>query len=166
VAVGLIALGLMSIALVRQSDGGRNLPAAKAALVTGCFIAGYSLVDGWGARVSGSPWGFYAYLGIANALVFAVYFGLRDASVLRRTFSTGLPVFFVGGTASFLAYAFVVWAFTHAPIPLVTALRETSIIFALLIGVFFFNEKLSLSKVLATFMTLAGAIVLRVARAN
>jgi uncharacterized membrane protein len=55
----------------------------------------------------------------------------------------------------------VTWAFTQAPIALVTALRETSIIFALLIGVFFLKEKLDLAKVVATMTTLFGAVLLR-----
>jgi uncharacterized membrane protein len=55
----------------------------------------------------------------------------------------------------------VVWAFTQAPIPLVTALRETSIIFAVLIGVFVFREKLNLAKVLSVMLSLLGAGLLR-----
>jgi drug/metabolite transporter (DMT)-like permease len=49
-AVGLIALGLMSMALLRGADGARNIEAVRLALVTGCFIASYSLIDGYGAR--------------------------------------------------------------------------------------------------------------------
>ena len=56
------------------------------------------------------------------------------------------------------------WAFTQAPIPLVVALRETGIFFALLIGVFFMGEKLNLVKLSSTMMTLGGAIILRLAR--
>jgi drug/metabolite transporter (DMT)-like permease len=76
----------------------------------------------------------------------------------------GRLVFLFGGGASFVAYAIVIWAFTQAPIALVTALRETSIIFALLIGVFFLKERLDLMKVLSTMTTLLGAILLRFAR--
>lgn len=163
-AVAIIALGLMSMALVRSSDGTRNLPAAKLALITGCFIASYSLIDGLGARVSGSAWGFYAVLGLLNAVVFAIYLAFSTPSVLRRAVTSGLRIFFIGGTASFIAYALVIWAFTQAPIALVTALRETSIVFALLIGVFFFRERMDLPKLIATFATLSGAALLRFAK--
>lgn len=162
--IAVITLGLMSIALVRQADGLRNLTAARLALVTGCFIAAYSLIDGLGARVSGSPFGFYAWLGLANAVIFSIYMRLTAPGVLRDLAKNGRRVFFVGGTASFIAYALAVWAFTQAPIALVTALRETSIIFALLIGVVFFGERLNLGKVVATFATLVGAALLRLAR--
>jgi len=160
-AVGMIAAGLMSMALLRGTDGARNTEAVRLALATGCFIAAYSLIDGYGARVSGSPVGFYAWLGSGNAVLFALYLRLRHPGVLRVTFTRALPVFFVGGTASFAAYAIVIWSFTQAPIALVTALRETSIVFAVGIGVVVFKEDLTRAKGLAICATLAGAALLR-----
>ncbi len=73
-------------------------------------------------------------------------------------------MFLIGGGASFAAYALVTWAFTQAPIALVAALRETSIIFALLIGVFVLKERFDLAKVVATMTTLLGAALLRYAK--
>lgn len=164
IAVGMIAMGLMSMALLRGSDGARNAEAVKLALMTGCFIASYSLIDGYGARVSGSPIGFYAYLGAINAVLFAIYIRLRHPGVLRTMFTSALRVFFIGGTASFAAYGIVIWAFTQAPIALVTALRETSIVFAVLIGVVVFKERFDRAKVIAVAATLLGAGLLRVAQ--
>jgi drug/metabolite transporter (DMT)-like permease len=163
-AVGLIASGILSIALVRGADGLRNTKAAVMALVTGCFIASYSLVDGTGARLAGSALGFYAWLGIANAVIFAVYMAFTTPKVLGDLATKGRMVFFVGGGASFAAYSLVIWAFTQAPIALVTALRETSIIFALFIGVGFMGERLSLAKVFSTMITLCGVALLRFAK--
>jgi len=73
-------------------------------------------------------------------------------------------VILIGGGASFIAYAMVVNAFMHAPIALVTALRETSIVFALLIGVAFMGERLDLPKVVSTMLTLIGAGLLRLSK--
>ena len=70
-------------------------------------------------------------------------------------------IFVVGGSASFIAYALVVWAFTMAPIALVAALRETSIVVALIIGVIFLKERVDTAKVLATMTTILGAVMLR-----
>jgi drug/metabolite transporter (DMT)-like permease len=164
IAVGMIAMGLMSMALLRGSDGARNAEAVKLALMTGCCIASYSLIDGYGARVSGSPIGFYAYLGTINAVLFAIYIRLRHPGVLRTMFTSALRVFFIGGTASFAAYGIVILAFTQAPIALVTALRETSIVFAVLIGVVVFKERFDRAKVIAVAATLLGAGLLRVAQ--
>ena len=162
--VAVIAAGIISISLVRQGDGARNLHAAQLALVTGCFIAAYSLVDGIGARLAGTSLGFYSWLSIGNGILFAAFTARSAPHLLPRVFTTGLRTFVVGGAASFIAYALVIWAFTQAPIALVTALRETSIVFALLIGVGFLKERLDLAKVLSTMITLFGAAILRIAK--
>lgn len=164
IAVLLIGIGILSLGLVRSHGGGRNHKAAALAVVTGCFIAGYSLVDGMGARVAGTAVGFYSVLALSNAVIFAIYLRWQRPGVLTRLPREGARTFVLGGFASFAAYSLVVWGFTQAPIALVTALRETSIIFALFIGVFFMKERLDLAKVLSTFMTLTGAILLRFAK--
>ena len=163
-AILMIAVGVMSLSLVRQKDGLRNSRAAALAFATGCFIAGYSLVDGLGARQAGTALGFYAWLSLINASVFAIIMAVAKPGLIRRIHIDAVPALVIGGGASFIAYALVIWAFTQAPIALVTALRETSIIFALLIGVFFLKERLDLAKVASTVITLSGAILLRFAR--
>ncbi len=163
-AVTIIALGIISLAAVRRADGLRNGSAAGLALVTGMFIAAYSLVDGYGARIAGTALGFYAWVALVNSLLMALYLAARHPGTLRRMAGPGRVIFVLGGGGSFVAYALVTWAFTQAPIALVTALRETSVVFALLIGVFFLKERLDLAKVLATAGMLAGAVLLRFAR--
>ena len=162
--VAIIGIGIISLALVRKDSGQQNLSAAGLALITGCFIAAYSLVDGLGARVSGSPVAFYGWLAIGSTIGFTSAMLIWRPSVARTALATQKLNGLLGGSASFIAFALVIWAFTQAPIALVTALRETSIIFALLIGVFLFKERLDLAKVLATAMTLTGAALLRFAR--
>ncbi len=127
------------------------------------FSAGYSLIDGIGARVGESPVGFYAYSAILSTVLYFCTVPFWQPRVLR-VLKTGKRVTFFGGGASFIAYALVVYAFTQAPIALVTALRETSIIFALFIGVFFLKERLDLAKVTSTFLTLLGAAVMKLAK--
>ncbi|MCJ2181570.1 DMT family transporter [Novosphingobium sp. 1949] len=160
-AIALIGLGIMSITFVRRADGIHNRRAALLALGTGLFIASYSLVDGYGARHAGTAIGFYGWLTIGNAIAFVAISALRRRDALARVGTQGLPVLVVGGAASYGAYALVIWSFTQAPIALVTALRETSIVFALFIGVFALGEKLNLAKVVSTMATLAGVILLR-----
>jgi drug/metabolite transporter (DMT)-like permease len=102
-----------------------------------------------------------ASLMLVNGLVFAGYIYMRSPGTMGQVLRVAKWRMVGGGIASFTAYALVVWAFTQAPIALVTALRETSIVFALLIGVFIFRERLDLAKVLSTFLTLGGAFLLR-----
>ena len=163
-AIMIIGVGIISLTLVRRSDGLANRKAAFLAVITGLFIASYSLVDGLGARIAGTPLGFYCWLAIGNGTLMALYLLWKSPKTLWSIPRRGVRVMAIGGTASFVAYALVTWAFTQAPIALVTALRETSIVFALLIGVFFLKERLSLLKVFATMTTLLGATLLRYAK--
>lgn len=164
IAVLIIGIGIVSLALVRRADGMRNGKAAIFALITGCFIAGYSIVDGLGARAGGTSLGYFGWLAIGNNIALAAIVALRAPQTFGKLWQNGHKLFWIGGGASFIAYAIVTWAFTQAPIALVTALRETSIIFALLIGVFFLKERLDLMKVLSTMSVLIGAALLRLAK--
>ncbi len=163
-AIIVIGVGIISMCITRQADGLRNRNAAIAAIITGCFISSYSLVDGTGARLAESALSYYSYQTIGNVVVFGLIASLMRPGILADIAKSGKKIFVIGGTASFAAYATVMWAFTQAPIPLVVALRETGIVFALLIGVFFMGEKLNLVKLSSTMMTLGGAIILRLAR--
>jgi len=163
-AVIIIGTGIMSLALVQRSDGQRNGGAAFLAITTGCFIAAYSLVDGLGARQAGTALGFYGWLSVVNAIIFAAIMGVTKPGLVTKVVYRKWRLSLIGGGASFTAYALVTWAFTVAPIALVTALRETSIIFALLFSVFFLKERLSIMKVFATMITLLGVVLLRVNR--
>ena len=161
--VVMIVVGIMSLSMTRRADGAMNPRAMWLALGTGCFIASYSLVDGIGARMSGTVLGYYGWAAIANAAIFLVLMSLRDRTMPRRMLAAPGPLW-IGGGASYAAYALVMWAFTQAPIALVTALRETSILFALLFGVFALGERLNWQKVLSTAVTIGGVAVMRLAR--
>jgi drug/metabolite transporter (DMT)-like permease len=163
-AVATIGIGILSIALTHKSAGRLNITGTRLALITGCFIASYSLIDGIGARHAGTALGFYGWLGSLNALIMLGYLKRTAPHQIPALWTHGKRAFLLGGAASFTAYALVIWSFTQAPIALVTALRETSIIFALLIGVFFLREKLNLAKIASTAITLLGVALLRLAK--
>ena len=164
VAIAIIGCAIMSLVFVRSSDGLTNPRAAVMALATGCFIASYSLCDGLGARQAGTAVGYYAWLTLINAVLFALIIRVTKPGTLSQLPSRGRLIALIGGGASFFAYAIVTWAFTMAPIALVTALRETSIVFALIIGVVFLKEPLNLAKVASTMATLLGATILKSGR--
>ena len=111
------------------------------AIITGCFIASYSIVDGYGARVTQNPIGFYSTMTLINGLIFYFYAKWKDRDIIKRIFISGKRSFFIGGTASYAAYGIVVWACLFLPIAVVSSIRETSI----LLG-FFLKEKINLIK--------------------
>lgn len=162
--IATIGAGIISLALVRKSDGQRNTQAAVLALITGCFIASYSLIDGIGARVAGSAIGFYGWIAIGTTVGYSTVMTVWKPGTVQEALRTRKLKGLFSGSASFVAFALVVWAFTQAPIALVTALRETSIIIALFIGVFVLKERLDLLKVFSTLVTIGGAALLKIAR--
>ena len=159
-----IAIGLTSLIAVRRADGIWDARSAATALATGCFTAGYSLVAGMGARIGGTALGFYAMLSLLNAAAMAGLVEWRSPGLVRAVVRDAWrPALMVGG-ASFTAFALVIWGFTQAPIGLVAALRETSVIFALLIGVFVLGERLNLLKLFAATVTTSGALLVKLSR--
>lgn len=70
----------------------------------------------------------------------------------------------LAGIVSLLAYWVVIWAMTLAPLALVSAVRETSMVFGVLFGVFFLKERLNLARLASTTITLLGAVMLKTSR--
>jgi len=161
-AIIIIGTGIMSLTLVRQSDGLRNYRAVLLSTATGGFIAAYSLMDGMGARIATTALGFYGCLSLLNGLFFMIIIKIIHPGTIKDIILKNYKLALSGGCASFTAYALVIWAFTIAPIAMVTALRETSIIFALLFGVFALKERLDLIKIFACMVTILGVGLLRI----
>ena len=156
ISFGIIILGLQNIKTFK------NYSAIAYALGTGLFISCYSISDGYGGRISASPLNYTAWLMILNAVIFSILLTIMNKSgVVKGVFKDGKKIFFIGGTLSYTVYGIIIWAFTQAPVPLVAALRETSIIFALLIGAIFLNEKLNILKISAVLTIFFGVILLK-----
>ena len=164
IGVLLMGVGIMSLAFTRGSQELRNPWAVFFALGTGLFIAGYTVTDGVGARLAGSAHSYSAWMmGLDWIPVVAYVAWKRRSGALTQARKIWKPAFLMG-LMSLAAYWIVIWAMTVAPIALVAALRETSIIFAILFGVVFLKEKLSLARLAATFFTLSGAVLVKVSR--
>jgi len=163
-AVFLIAVGIMSLAFTRGTQGLHNPLGVVFALLTGVFIAAYTITDGIGARLAGNPHSYSAWMFSLEWIPFVAYvFWKRGRETLPQLGAVWKKATFVG-LLSVAAYWTVIWAMTVAPIALVAALRETSIIFAVLFGVLFLKERLSLMRVVATFTALIGVALLRFSR--
>jgi len=157
ISFGIIILGLLS------KNSQNNNKALFYSLATGFFIGMYSLTDGYGARISLSPLSFLGWSFILNAMIFPFTLKFMNYSnVFSRVIKDAKIIFWVGGTLSYIVYAIVVWAFTKAPIPLVGALRESGIIFSIIIGIFFLNEKISIYKVISIILIFLGVVGLKI----
>ncbi len=155
ICVGIIILGVFDKAK-------KNFTVIKYSLLTGLFIGSYSLVDGHGARLSQSAISFVSWSFLINAIIFPFALRLRnEKNVLQRVYTEGKQIFLIGILFSYASYVLVVWAFTKAPIPVVTSLRETSILFSIIIGYFFLKEKITPVKIFSIILILAGVIGLK-----
>jgi len=156
ISFGIIILGFQNIKTFK------NYSAVVYALGTGLFISCYSITDGYGGRISASPLNYTAWLMTLNAVIFPILLTIMNKpGVVKKVFREEKKIFFIGGTLSYTVYGTIVWAFTQAPVPLVAALRESSIIFALLIGTFFLKEKFTLLKTAAILTIFFGVILLK-----
>ena len=153
----LICIGIMILGLFDREN--KDFKVLKLSLTTGFFIGLYSLIDGYGARVSLSPIVYMSWAFLLSAAIFPIVLKLKNRkNIFQNIFSEGKKIFWIGGTISYIIYVIVVWAFTKAPIPMVGALRETSILFSILIGYFFLKEKITTTKIISIFLIVIGVI--------
>jgi drug/metabolite transporter (DMT)-like permease len=154
-----LAVGLMSLALSSGRLSRGDLPAVGAALLTGLTIASYTIVDGLGVRHSRDAWAYtgllFLLMGPPMLVVAAVR---RPLTAWRDTATAGRGV--VAGLLSVLAYGVVLWAQTRAPLAEVAAIRETSVVFAALIGVAVLGEDFGRRRVAAAVVIATGIVLI------
>jgi phosphonate utilization associated putative membrane protein len=160
--------GVLLIGLTRSARGavGTRRHALAYALANAAIIAAYTIVDGSGVRASGNAMQYVALLFLIDgAPYFCIVMWQRRAALgpaaafMRKRW----PIALLGSCASLGAYAIALWAMTRAPIASVAALRETSVLFAALIGVSMLKERFRLQRALGTGAIVAGVMALRLA---
>jgi drug/metabolite transporter (DMT)-like permease len=153
----MVSIGIIGLTFGR---GRPNAGSMLAALATGLFIASYTVADGIGSRLSGNPQSYAAWLFLfQGAPMPLVYFAMRgrlaiDPFALETLKAAG------GGIMSLLGYGAIIWALSLSPMGQVSALRETSILFAVLMGRIFLGETLTVNRVVAGMTIAIGAICL------
>ena len=158
----LISVGIVSIAFV-QAGGGRRHPPAAAywAFANAAIIAAYTLVDGAGARSSGNALSYVCWLIFLEGIPFVAWVLTRRGAAGRAYLHRGWRVGLSGGACSLAAYGIVLWAMTRAPIAAVAALRETSVLFAALIGSLWLKEGFGWRRVAGAASVVAGIAALK-----
>lgn len=166
--VGMLLVSAGVIALALRPTGGAPVlaghgRAVRFALANAVVIAIYTIIDGAGARLAGNAWSYIVWLFVLDALPFTIYMlatrRARFVGDLVQRRAAGL----MGGTLSAAAYAISVWAMTKAPVALVATLRETSVLFATLIGARLLHEHLTPRRWVGVAAVVAGVIALKVA---
>ena len=158
----LISLGVVLLAL-RTADHAPSRAAVSFALANAVVIATYSIIDGTGARLAGDAWAYIVWLFVLDSIPFSVYMlHTRGGAYIQELWKrrrNGL----IGGGLSAAAYAISVWAMTKAPVALVASLRETSVLFATLIGARLLKEHLTLRRWAGVAAVVVGVVALKAA---
>ena len=162
--IGIICVSAGIVLLTKGVVSG-TLPkaGAVAALAIGVIVAAYTLVDGVGVRVAGSAFGYIGWLFMSKILIVLYVFPTRMDRV-RAIPAKTLLLGFAGGLVSSCAYLIVLYAKSLAPLGMVSALRETSVVFAALIGVFWFGEGPRQRRILSAVIVGVGILIIGVSR--
>ena len=156
ISAGILILGL------RHGGAGPSLAGMAMALLTGGTIALYTLVDGVGVRLAEQALTYITWLFIAEGFVI-LYIFLPRLDRLRAQTRRQIMIGLAGGILSALAYALALYAKSKAPLGMVSALRETSVIFAAMIGLIWFGEGPARPRLIASAMVAAGIVMLALA---
>lgn len=158
----LISCGIMALAGDAWRSGTFRATSAAFALANAVVIVVYTIVDGQGARLSGHAFSYTGWMFLLTAPpLLAIAAAMQRQKLLRhvqRHWGRGL----IGGACTLASYALALWAMTHAPIALVAALRESSVVFAAIIAAVFLKESVTRLRCVSICTVVAGAVAIKV----
>ena len=161
-----ITLGVAMVGLAHPGEALHHGKALMFAFANAAIIACYTLVDGLGVRVSEDALRYVLTLfvldGLPYPLLVAWQRGRDGRRALLRYARVRWPVATVAGVASAVSYAIALWAMTKAPVASVAALRETSVLFAVVLGTVMLKERFGVQRALGAAVIVAGVVALRV----
>ncbi|MBE9554104.1 MAG: EamA family transporter [Proteobacteria bacterium] len=157
--VALVSLGVLSLALTAPGAGGTR--ALRYALTVGLTIATYTVIDGLGSRSGPEPFSFIAWLLVLSVVpIGGLALWRRGPGAAIAAARAQLFRGLAAGTVCGLAYTIVLWAYSEGALATVAALRETSVIFAALIGAILFGEPFGRRRTLAAAIVAAGVVAI------
>jgi drug/metabolite transporter (DMT)-like permease len=158
-----IALLAASVLLMAQHAIGQKMQAAGLllALGSGVSVTGFTIIDGTAARIAGSANAYTTWLFVCDAVVIlALVLAWKGPRALKPMLGF-LPLGMLGGAMLFVSYWLSVWAMTQAPIGLVTAVRESSVLFGAIMAVTLLREPLRADRVVASVLVVAGLTLIK-----
>ena len=160
-AVALIAVGIAALSFDALLRGGLTWQTTAAVAAVAGIIVCYTMIDGVGTRKVGNGLIYGAWLMMGNTITLFSY----AMAVHRKEFFKEAQLIWprasIAAMLQLPAYAIVLWAMTRAPIGLVAALREVAVVFASIIGAYFFGERFGPARWLAVALIVGGIILLR-----
>lgn len=162
VGIAFISGGVLALAFeARRRAANGNGRTTAIALVNAVFIAAYTLVDGIGVRKSGAPASYTMWVFLLNAIPLVLWTFAMHRERIWPHLRSRLHLAVIGGVGTLGSYGLALWAMTMAPVAVVAALRETSILFAILISAFFLKERIGWQRAVAALLIVAGVAIIR-----
>lgn len=156
--IAVISLGILSMAIAPSTGPRKGLVLA---LINAGVIAGYTLIDGLGVRKSGAPVAYTLWIFLLTGIPLAAWALVARSRVFIDYVARNWHLGIVGGVGTIASYGLALWAMTAAPIATVSALRETSILFGVMISAWVLKEHLTRVRIVAACVIAAGAMLLR-----
>lgn len=162
-AIGLICAGGAALTLGARGQARGGPRAGALVLLTALVIAAYTLVGGLGVRRSGSPAAYTAWIFLCTGIGIAGASWRRTQGRLPAYLARHRALALLGGAATAGSYGIALWAMTQAPVAVVAALRETSIVFATAIALCILRERATTARLCGAGLVALGAAAMRVA---
>jgi drug/metabolite transporter (DMT)-like permease len=165
IAIALVSFGIISLMFAAgpsgEGKGGARKPVLLA-LATGLFIACYTVVDGLGIRIGATALGYIVWLNVGEGIPFMAWAAVTRRQEMAAFLKIHWPRTTGGGVMVTLAYALVLYALSQGAMAHVSALRETSVLFAALIGVVFLGEPFGRLRIVSAALIVAGVVLLQI----
>ena len=161
IGIGLVSLGLMSLTFAGGKLGKMSPIAMRWGLATSVLIAAYTVADGMGVRVAGNPFSYIIWLFLLEPIPIGIWLLARDRAGWIGYMQSKPVKVSAGAIAAATAYGLVIYAMGVAPMGLVSSLRETSVIFAALIGTLLFHEPFGRQRIIAAILACIGVVLIK-----
>ncbi len=163
----LVSAGVILLGLHKSGASVHHLKGLLFALGNALVIAVYTIVDGYGVRLSNNAWSYVSLLMFLHGCIFLllVFWQRKRQQLLSASLSYLRSRFMyplIGGACIIGSYSIALWAMTQAPISLVAAVRETSVLFAFLFGVLYLKESLYPQRILGAVGVCGGLVLIRI----
>jgi len=160
--IGLVSAGLISITFAGGTFGKIPPLALRWGLATSVLIAAYTVADGIGVRAAGNPFSYIIWLFVLEPIPIGLWLLVKDRSGWFAYMRAKPGKICAGALAAASAYALVIYAMSVAPMALVSSLRETSVIFAALIGSLLFREPFGRQRIVAAILVCCGVVLIKI----
>ncbi|MFT4075794.1 MAG: EamA family transporter [Asticcacaulis sp.] len=158
--IAVLCFGILSLAWAGRSTAGQGV---RLAFFNALVIAAYTLVDGMGVRRSGHPLAYTLWIFCLSGIPLLIWVSVRRRQAFRQYMTGNWWFGLIGGVGTITSYGIALWAMTVAPIAVISALRETSILFGMVISAVVLKERVDRARIVAACLIVGGAAALRLA---